>query len=58
MKIELTAPKNVYGKREPAGAVLEVGREIPDWQADSLRETGGAIEVKPKPAKKTKKKAG
>lgn len=58
MKIELTAPKNVYGQRQPAGKVLEVGAEIPKWQADKLRETGGAIEVKAKPSKKTKAKAG
>lgn len=57
MNIELIAPKNVYGKRQPAGKVLEVGSGIPKWQADKLRETGGAVVAKPKPVKKPKAKA-
>jgi hypothetical protein len=55
MRIKLTLPKNVYGVRQPAGKELEVGSQIPEWQADKLREVGGAVEIVAK-KKKTPKK--
>lgn len=53
-KIKLLAPRNVFGKRVDAETILEVGTEIPEWQANKLKHLGHAKDYKPRA--KTKKK--
>lgn len=55
MMIKLNTPKNVYGKRVLKGAVLAVGKDIPEWQAKVFLDLSIADETKPeKKAKKNK----
>lgn len=51
--IKLNIAKNIYGKRELAGTVLVVGKDIPPWQASAFLKSDVADEHTP-PAPKAK----
>lgn len=55
-QIELTRHRNINLSRREKGEVLEVGKDLPLGQAQTLVRIGGAVWVEVKPAKQKKKK--